>query len=180
MLVSLYQSQQATEKANGTQWIILFTMFRRPMIRILIRPIYDGQIITMSVVWMDSVTCKRPIHNLQSAIVHSFGHRQQTFSHPFLNVLIVPRWNTVEESMSRNTNMLECMFSVTQSGNAQRIWNIFWLDINFLKRRQLMCQRADLVCMGFNDMTRITNTKVEETSSHTHSRCSLVLLPLMN
>lgn len=147
------------------------------MIRILIRPIYDGQIITMSVGWMDSVTCKRPIHNLQSAIVHSFGHRQQTFSHPFLNVLIVPCWNTVEESMLRNTNMLECVFYVKQSWNPSLIWNffsdlesIFWKDVNYCVKE------LTWYVWAFNYMTRITNTKAEETSYRTHSRCSLVLL----
>lgn len=119
------------------------------MIRILISPIYDGQIITVSVGWMDSLTCKRPIHNLQSAIVHSFGHRQETFSHTFLIVPIVPRWNTVEESML-NTNMLECMFYVKQSlENPSLISNFFWLGINFLKQSQLMCKKVDFVCFSF-------------------------------
>lgn len=35
------QSQWLTAKATDPQWTILF-MFRRPMIRILIRPIHDG------------------------------------------------------------------------------------------------------------------------------------------
>lgn len=48
----------------------------------------------MSAGWMDALTCKRPIHRLQSAMVHSFGPQaaQRFFSHPPLNVPIVPRW----------------------------------------------------------------------------------------
>lgn len=142
------------------------------MIRILIRPIYDGQIITMSVGWMDSVTCKRPIHNLQSAIVHSFGHRQQTFSHPFLNVLIVPGSNTAEESTSRSTNMLECMFYVKQSWNPSLVWNFFSLTWHrFSEKMSINVQKSWLGLFGL-----LITWHGWQTSYCTHCWCSLVLL----
>lgn len=125
------KSQQGTGWANGTQRIILFTMFPWSMIRILIRPIYDGQIITMSASWMDSVTCKRPIHNLHSAIVHSFGHRQRTFSHPLSKPLIVRRWNTTEEH-----KYVKHVVS-NKSWDLQLFCVFFSLDIHLLKRCQL-------------------------------------------
>lgn len=56
-------------KRIGTLWIILLKVFPWSMIGIIIRPIHDCQIITMSGVWMESVTCKKAYSH--SPVCHS-------------------------------------------------------------------------------------------------------------
>lgn len=66
--------------------------------------------------------------------------------------------------------MLECQTKLKSIAHLELFSDLAFSDVNYLVKE------LTWYVWAFNYMTRITNTKAEETSYPTHSRCSLVLL----